>query len=165
MGKAQAPNRTYGNLDIILDHFSCSSQRYHPHTRRVLCSTMCACWLGAEPCWLGADLCLQSVPVVMPDSPLQVWSLGATVWEMAAAAPPLAHLEAMAALFHIGNCNDIGEPPESLGPDGIAFVKLCTSLSGSISTVLTGLSWICVGIHSRRPLPCPVCALNGPIWC
>ena len=30
---------------------------------------------------------------------------------------------------------------------------------------LTGLSWICVGIHSRRALPCPVCALNGPIWC
>ena len=34
----------------------------------------------------------------------------------------------------------------------------CTALSGSISTVLTGVSWICVGIHSRRALPCPVCA-------
>ena len=33
-----------------------------------------------------------------------------------------------------------------------------TALSGSISTVLTGLSWICVGIHSRRALPYPVCA-------
>ena len=33
-----------------------------------------------------------------------------------------------------------------------------TALSGSISTVLTGLSWICVGIHSRTALPCPVCA-------
>ena len=33
-----------------------------------------------------------------------------------------------------------------------------TSLSGSISTVLTALSWICVCIHSRRALPCPVCA-------
>ena len=33
-----------------------------------------------------------------------------------------------------------------------------TSLSGSISTVLTGLSLICVGIHSRRALPSPVCA-------
>ena len=33
-----------------------------------------------------------------------------------------------------------------------------TALSGSISTVLTGLSWICVGIHSRRALPTPVCA-------
>ena len=33
-----------------------------------------------------------------------------------------------------------------------------TALSGSISTVLTGLSWICVGIHSRRALPSPVCA-------
>ena len=33
-----------------------------------------------------------------------------------------------------------------------------TALSGSISTVLTGLSWICVGIHSRRALPAPVCA-------
>ena len=40
-----------------------------------------------------------------------------------------------------------------------------TALSGSIFTVLTGLSWICVGIHSRRALPSPVCALNGPIWC
>ena len=33
-----------------------------------------------------------------------------------------------------------------------------TALSGSIFTVLTGLSWICVGIHSRRALPSPVCA-------
>ena len=33
-----------------------------------------------------------------------------------------------------------------------------TALSGSISTVLTGLSWICVGVHSRRALPSPVCA-------
>ena len=33
-----------------------------------------------------------------------------------------------------------------------------TALSGSISTVLTVLSWICVGIHSRRALPSPVCA-------
>ena len=40
-------------------------------------------------------------------------------------------------------------PPN--GPPG-------TPLSGSISTVSTGLSWICVGIHSRRALPFPVCA-------
>ena len=33
-----------------------------------------------------------------------------------------------------------------------------TALSGSISTVLTVLSWICVGTHSRRALPTPVCA-------
>ena len=33
-----------------------------------------------------------------------------------------------------------------------------TALSGSISTVLTVLSWIFVGIHSRRALPSPVCA-------
>ena len=33
-----------------------------------------------------------------------------------------------------------------------------TALSGSISTVLTGLSWICVGIHSRGALRSPVCA-------
>ena len=33
-----------------------------------------------------------------------------------------------------------------------------TALSGSISTLLTGLSWICVGTHSRRALPSPVCA-------
>ena len=40
-----------------------------------------------------------------------------------------------------------------------------TALSSSISTVLTGLSWIHVGVHSRRALPSPVCALKGPIWC
>ena len=33
-----------------------------------------------------------------------------------------------------------------------------TALSGSISTILTGLSRIFVGIHSRRALPSPVCA-------
>ena len=68
-----------------------------------------------------------------------VWSLGATVWEMAAAAPPLAHLEAMAALFHIGNCNDIGEPPESLGPDGVAFVKLCMRTEKADRPTISGL--------------------------
>ena len=40
-----------------------------------------------------------------------------------------------------------------------------TALPGSISTVFTVLSWICVGIHSCRALSCPVCAYNGPIWC
>ena len=39
-----------------------------------------------------------------------------------------------------------------------ATVHERTALSGSISTVLTGLSWICVGIHSRGALPSPVCA-------
>ena len=34
----------------------------------------------------------------------------------------------------------------------------CTSLSGSISTILTVLSWICVGIHMCGALPSPVCA-------
>ena len=34
----------------------------------------------------------------------------------------------------------------------------CTALSGSISTVLTVLSWICAGIHRRRALSSPVCA-------
>ena len=33
-----------------------------------------------------------------------------------------------------------------------------TALSGSISTVLTGLSWICAGIHRRGALPSPVLA-------
>ena len=41
-----------------------------------------------------------------------------------------------------------------------AAAAICggTALSSSISTVLTGLSWICVGVHSRRALPSPVCA-------
>ena len=45
--------------------------------------------------------------------------------------------------------------------DGLTFLTVKgagKSLSGSISTVLTSLSWICVGIHSRRALPSPVCA-------
>ena len=40
-------------------------------------------------------------------------------------------------------------------------ISLCndgTALSGSISAVLTGLSWICVGIRGRRALASPVCA-------
>ena len=52
-------------------------------------------------------------------------------------------------VFMSGAMLDTGHPdPDNKG----------TPLSGSISTVLTGLSWICVGIHSRRVLPCPVCA-------
>ena len=34
----------------------------------------------------------------------------------------------------------------------------CTSLSGSISTVLTVLSWICADIYMCGALPSPVCA-------
>ena len=42
---------------------------------------------------------------------------------------------------------------------GTALFRLIfRALSGSISTVSSGLSWICVGIHRRRALPCPVCA-------
>ena len=42
-------------------------------------------------------------------------------------------------------------------PDGY-YLTFGTALSGSISTVLTVWSWISVGIHSLRALPCPVCA-------
>ena len=42
---------------------------------------------------------------------------------------------------------------------GVAFPSdQGTALSGSISTILTVLSWICVGIHRCEALPCPVCA-------
>ena len=44
------------------------------------------------------------------------------------------------------------------GRAGRVQAGICTALSGSIFTVLTVLSWICVGIHIRRALPCPVCA-------
>ena len=40
-----------------------------------------------------------------------------------------------------------------------------TSLSGSVSTILTALSWICAGICMCGALPSPVCALNWPISC
>ena len=42
--------------------------------------------------------------------------------------------------------------------DGLKFPDFCTALSGSISTILTVLSWICVGIHRCGALPSPVCA-------
>ena len=46
-------------------------------------------------------------------------------------------------------------------PDGVIFdcaERWCTSLSGSISTILTVLSWICTGIYICRALPSPVSA-------
>ena len=48
----------------------------------------------------------------------------------------------------------------TVGSDGstLVFAATVRALSGSISTVLTVLSWIRVDIHSRRALPCPVCA-------
>ena len=54
-----------------------------------------------------------------------VWSLGVTVVEMASTKPPLAHLDTMAALFHIGNGGDMGAPPDILGRHGQAFVTQC----------------------------------------
>ena len=48
-------------------------------------------------------------------------------------------------------------PGGASGWDFLAELK-GTAVSGSISTVLTGLSWICVGIHSRGALRSPVCA-------
>ena len=35
---------------------------------------------------------------------------------------------------------------------------ICTSLSGSIFTILAVLSWICVGIHMYLALSSPICA-------
>ena len=40
---------------------------------------------------------------------------------------------------------------------------ICTALSGSISTILTALNGICVGIHGCGALPSPVLALDWPI--
>ena len=54
-----------------------------------------------------------------------VWSLGVTVVEMASTKPPLAHLDTMAALFHIGNGGDMGAPADILGWHGQAFVTQC----------------------------------------
>ena len=56
------------------------------------------------------------------------------------------------------NCAADVEPGLAGGVDG--YVPMCpgTALSGSFFTVLTGLSCICVGIHSRGVLPSPICA-------
>ena len=48
---------------------------------------------------------------------------------------------------------------------GQTYDRVRTALSGSISTILTVLDWICVGIHGRGALPSPVLALDWPIWC
>ena len=52
-----------------------------------------------------------------------------------------------------------------LGGGGAALGVRLSALSGSIFTILTGLNWICVGIHGRGALPSPVLALDWPIWC
>ena len=43
-------------------------------------------------------------------------------------------------------------------PYSYRLMRLCTSLSGSISTISTVLSWISAGIYMCGALPCPVCA-------
>ena len=50
-------------------------------------------------------------------------------------------------------------PPRIAGSwDPVASNGWGTSLSGSISTILTILSWICAGIYMCAALPSPVCA-------
>ena len=62
-----------------------------------------------------------------------------------------------ATTFFSRGINHVNNGGQDDGVGGRDSVN-CTALSGSISTVLTGWSWIFVGIHSRRALPCPVCA-------
>ena len=40
----------------------------------------------------------------------------------------------------------------------LCSLRACTALSGPIFTILTVLSWICVGIHRCEAMPSPVCA-------
>ena len=43
-------------------------------------------------------------------------------------------------------------------PLTMAYNASCMSLSGSISTISTVSSWLCVSMHMCGALPCPVCA-------
>ena len=49
-------------------------------------------------------------------------------------------------------------PGPSPGVDYVSGAADCTSLSGSISTILTVLNWICAGIYMCGALSSPVCA-------
>ena len=59
-----------------------------------------------------------------------------------------------------GIINDTGIPCDPVIGDNSYFLQALdgTSLSGSISTTWTGLSWICAGICMCEARPSPVCA-------
>ena len=119
-----------------------------PHTRRGVGATWCPCL----PC---ADWCLQSD--VMTNARSSGWDDGKNPddyhlyfdawWQRDIYSMVMRDRNSPSiVMWSIGN-----EIPMRRTPKG-------TALSGSISTILTGLSWICVGIHRRRALPSPVCA-------
>ena len=66
-------------------------------------------------------------------------------------APPSAAGSTAAAMMGYGQPQQASQYGGQYGASGM-------SLSGSISTILTVLSWLCVSIHMCGALPCPVCA-------
>ena len=79
------------------------------------------------------------------DKSVDFWALGVLFYRM------------VAGKFPFDGAQDRIDPATDQ-PIVYTSILAGTALSGSISTVFTVLSWICVGIHSRRALPCPVCA-------
>ncbi|XP_043930876.1 mitogen-activated protein kinase kinase kinase 19 [Protopterus annectens] len=55
-----------------------------------------------------------------------IWSIGCTVFEMATGKPPLAHMNRMAAMFHIGSHKDLMPSlPDHCSEHARDFVQLC----------------------------------------
>ena len=141
--------------------------RSSPHTPHSMAVTEAAC--STVGC-VGSSRVLN---VVSPPVHHR-WFLMSAAAAAAASlpAPVLCSIASWADIFKteppLSPLRELHDPAVSAALDGLGAVTSSaiysvllayrTPLSGSISTVLTGLSWICVGTHSRRALPCPVCA-------
>ncbi|CAL0325193.1 unnamed protein product [Lupinus luteus] len=75
-----------------------------------------------SPHWMAPEVVLNTNGYSLP---VDIWSLGCTILEMATARPPWSQFEGVAAIFKIGNSNDMPEIPEHLSNDAKNFIKLC----------------------------------------
>ena len=95
----------------------------------------------------GVDVCISALteaPIPPPPPPRPPDATLSAFWR------PLWHMTGFGLGLPGGHLQDPSAPYQDPATG--------TSLSGSLSTILTVLSWICAGIYMCGALPSPVCA-------
>ncbi|KAE9612891.1 putative mitogen-activated protein kinase kinase kinase STE-STE11 family [Lupinus albus] len=78
--------------------------------------------LKGSPHWMAPEIIINPSGCNLS---ADIWSLGCTILEMATTKPPWSQYERAAALFKLGNTEEIPQVPDYLSKEAKDFVKLC----------------------------------------
>ncbi|XP_019447161.1 PREDICTED: mitogen-activated protein kinase kinase kinase YODA-like [Lupinus angustifolius] len=82
----------------------------------------CQFSLKGSPHWMAPEIIINPSRCNVS---VDIWSLGCTILEMATTKPPWSQYEGVAAMFKLGNTEEIPLVPDYLSEEGKDFVNLC----------------------------------------